>query len=110
MFYPMNCCHFGISPDIRSDIEYEIDFDGGIVIGAMVLKKKVDYNCKGEFAPHDEELRIEAHWLASSTIADLADEINDSFCRDDDEDQRDSDVIYITARACGPMHYEGMPV
>ncbi len=109
MRHPMSSCHFGISPEIRSDIEYEIDFDGGIIIDAMVLKKKVDYNGKGEFAPHDEELRIEAHWFASSTIADLADEINDSFCRDD-EDQRDSDVIYVTARAGGPMHYEGMPV
>lgn len=106
---------FDIPKALNAEIEYEFDFDGEIRIYALILKRKVHYNRQGEYAPHDEELRIDADWLSRSTLDDLATEIRDDLLADAVdaawEAKRDREIHRtLDARANGPMHYEGMPV
>ena len=106
---------FGIPKALDAEVEYEFDLDGEISIAALILKRKVNYNGQGEYAPHDEEFRISADWLSRSTLDDLATEIQDDLLADAVdaawEAKRDREINrYLDARANGPMHYEGRPV
>lgn len=74
--------YFDIHHGLGTEVEYEIDMDGGIIISALILKRKVNYNGQGEYAPHVEELRIGEDWLSRSTLEDLATEIKDSLTQE----------------------------
>ena len=105
---------FGIPKALDAEIEYEFDLDGEIGIATLILKRKVNYNGQGEYAPHDEELRISADWLSHSTLDDLVTEIQDDLLADAvdaaDEAKRDREIHRVLdARTNSPMHYEGRP-
>lgn len=106
---------FGIPKALDAEVEYEFDLDGEISIATLILKREVNYNGKGEYAPHAEEFRIGADWLSRSTLDDLVTEIRDDLLADAVdaawEAKRDREINrYLDARASGPMHYEGRPV
>lgn len=106
---------FGIPKALDAEIEYEFDWDGEICISALILKQSVNYNSKGEYAPHTEELRISADWLSNSTLNDLVTEIHDDLVADAVdaafEAKRDCAIHhFFDSRASGPVHYTGKPV
>ena len=113
--FSTNADAFGIPKALDTEVEYEFDVDGEILIAAVILKRKVNYKPNGDYAPHYKELRIDCDWLSNSTLQDLASEIEtDLLAQAADnayEAKRDREIHrYFDYRANGPMHYEGMPV
>lgn len=81
---------FGIPKQFDVEVSYEFDpFDGDICISEITLIRKTNYNKKGDFDPHTEELSIDAAWLSNQTLDDLACEISESLLADKIDNEND---------------------